>query len=1260
MNESDIKRDYDKYKSYYDNAPLAYQSLDENGYILEVNKPWLKALGYSKEDVIGKWFGNFIIPEEIEDFKENFICLKKEGERHGIEYIMIHKDGSYLNALFNGNISTDKHGNFIRTHCIFQDITNQKKLELENRIAREKYESLIENIPDAIYSSIHKADGSTTFISKRWDEWTGYSSESLRKKSELWLEVIHPDDRRDTVKAYYLASKSESDYTIEYRIINKNSREIIYIQDHGICVKDKAKKITRYEGILTNISLQKSIELKLKESEEKYSHLFKSAPYPIIIMDAKGTIIDCNHYEDKITGYKRENLIGKNVFDIPIFPPNFLKDAIMDFKKLKKGEIPKTKELQIIKKDGSIIWVQPRASIFNLKGKIYFQIIMHDITVPKNTELRLRESEEIYRTTINSISDVLHVIDKDFRVIIVNDALKKWYKSVGVNSNPVGLNLLETYNFLPSKVSDEYQKVFETKEPLISFEKIVLNKKIYYTETRKIPIVKENKVEQILTVIRDITESKISEQRLKDSEEKFRTISEESFVGIIISQEGVTIYANQRAADIIGYPFDEIKLMKTPEIINMVHPDDRDFFLNQKTKLFQNNDINALNYTFRARKKNGDLIWVTNYDKVIHFNDQLAILSIFVDITEQKDVEDALKESEERFKTLFEVVPLSIVYSDLNANILMYNNQFLKLHGIKKQEKIRRTNISNFFSKQDIPKLRNSIKKSIEGGAPDPNDYIMLKEDGTEFRAEASSTPVRDKNGIVIGLIGVAQDITNRKKAEIELKESEEKFRTIAEQSFMGIIILQDGLFKYFNQRAADINGYSVEEIQNWKPHEFAKLIHPEDRDFVMEQARKKQSGEIDVIDHYSYRVIKKSGEIAWFDNYSKTINFEGRSADLIMTEDITDKIVAEKQLKESEEFFRTITEQSLLGIIIMQDSIIKYVNDIALNHSGYSRDEVMNLSETQLLKYVHPKDHDIIEQTIAEPNPNLTFRLVTKEGDIKWIDLYNKEIIYQGREAFLITLLDVTEKKNAEQIVKDEITKLKELDELKSEFVYRASHELKTPLNSIVSASTLLIDNYRDFLDERVYDLINVINKGGKRLDVLIGDLLDVSRIDSAKLKINRKKEDIVEIIKSCTHDMTYLINRRNLNLKYNLQEKIFLQIDKIRMEQVFMNLLSNAVKNTPSEGTISITIKPERKFVEIIITDTGVGFTKKEKEIIFKKFGKIERHGKGLDIISEGTGLGLYISKEIIELHGGEIWVESKGRNKGSTIVIRLPNKK
>ena len=164
-------------------------------------------------------------------------------------------------------------------------------------------------------------------------------------------------------------------------------------------------------------------------------------------------------------------------------------------------------------------------------------------------------------------------------------------------------------------------------------------------------------------------------------------------------------------------------------------------------------------------------------------------------------------------------------------------------------------------------------------------------------------------------------------------------------------------------------------------------------------------------------------------------------------------------------------------------------------------------MPETQLLKYIHPEDRDIFNQTIVDPNSYTALRLITKDGNTIWIDLHTKTIFYKGKQAYLTAFLDATEKKEAELIIKEEITKLKELDELKSEFVFRASHELKTPLNSIVSASTLLIDNYRDSFDERAYRLINVINKGGKRLDELIGDLLDVSRLDLGKLTVKKKR---------------------------------------------------------------------------------------------------------------------------------------------------------
>ena len=160
------------------------------------------------------------------------------------------------------------------------------------------------------------------------------------------------------------------------------------------------------------------------------------------------------------------------------------------------------------------------------------------------------------------------------------------------------------------------------------------------------------------------------------------------------------------------------------------------------------------------------------------------------------------------------------------------------------------------------------------------------------------------------------------------LNETIEKFKIISEQSLIGIMIIQDGVFKYFNDRVVETTGYSAEEMKSWAPNEFSKIVHPEDREFVLEQARKKQVGDPDVVNQYTYRIIRRNGEIRWREIFSKTIPYEGRPADLVITYDITDKVKAEQELKDSEEKFRTITEQSLIGITIIQDGLFKYFND--------------------------------------------------------------------------------------------------------------------------------------------------------------------------------------------------------------------------------------------------------------------------------------------------------------------------------------------
>jgi PAS domain S-box-containing protein len=511
----------------------------------------------------------------------------------------------------------------------------------------------------------------------------------------------------------------------------------------------------------------------------------------------------------------------------------------------------------------------------------------------------------------------------------------------------------------------------------------------------------------------------------------------------------------------------------------------------------------------------------------------------------------------------------------------------------------------------------------------------------------------------------IAQDITNRKMIEEDLKESEIKFRTISEQFLMGIGILQDEEVKYANLKLANMYGYDVEEFIGKTYSEFLDLIHPEDRAKLIRQVEKRKDRTRDTGVSYQFRAFKKTGELFWANIYSRIINYQGKRAGLLAILDNTEVKMAELNLKESEEKFRKIAEQSFMGIIIRQHDTIEYVNEAAINIFGYSMEDIQEWSfEYITKKHIYPEDLSYIrENRRTERDGNseikqfLSYRIITKSGKLRWVDQYSKIFLYQGEISELITIVDITEKKAAERIILEENKKLLELDKIRRDFLIRASHELKTPLNSIYSTSEFLLHYNEAILDEKLKQFLEIIYKGGKRLKMLIENLLDVSRIESAKLELNIAEKNIRKIMDKCIKEVYFLSEKRNITIIFEKSEDILIKLDKVRMEQVFVNILVNAIKNTPNFGEVAIKTLQENDHIKIIVTDTGVGFTEEEKLKTFEKFGKIERYGQGMDIDTEGSGLGLFISKEIVELHGGDIELLSQGRNKGSTFIISLP---
>ena len=287
------------------------------------------------------------------------------------------------------------------------------------------------------------------------------------------------------------------------------------------------------------------------------------------------------------------------------------------------------------------------------------------------------------------------------------------------------------------------------------------------------------------------------------------------------------------------------------------------------------------------------------------------------------------------------------------------------------------------------------------------------------------------------------------------------------------------------------------------------------------------------------------------------------------------------------------------------------------------------------------------IETTEFYENP-----VLTKSGNLKIIAWHNAFLLDSDGNvtATLSSGEDVTERKKVEEQKKD-------LEKLKEEFLARASHELKTPLISIVGYTDLFLIKYGSILDDEAKNYLNSIRKATERLNGLADRLIKVHELEIETLKLQKSREDIGKIIIECVNSLYAYAKTRDISISLDLQEELVFNFDIEKIQELVNNLILNALKYSPPKSSIKIRSKLENDQVLISIEDNGIGFTKDEQQVIFQKFGKIEHFGQNLDIDIGGVGMGLYIAKRITELHDGKIWVSSPGRKMGSTFFVRLP---
>ncbi|MFX1532444.1 MAG: PAS domain S-box protein, partial [Promethearchaeota archaeon] len=648
----------------------------------------------------------------------------------------------------------------------------------------------------------------------------------------------------------------------------------------------------------------------------------------------------------------------------------------------------------------------------------------------------------------------------------------------------------------------------------------------------------------------------------------------------------------------------------------------------------------------------------TPYQNV--YGEIVGVIEVFKDITEHKEAEQKLKESIEKFKTLFIHIPVpTYVWKKVKNNLMLvdYNEAAYKLTngGVKNYLEIKATDLY-----RDNPAILNDLFQCANEKVTISRRMNYILHTNQKEKILNVIYAFAPPNLVLV----LADDITEYKKTEQMLLKNEKFLSNVFSSIQDGICIIDKNyniikinptMEQWFphmkpiqGKKCYQVYQHRKEPCEDCLCSKVYETYEPIVKTIIRKGPKKENLGMLDV---YTFPL---------FDQETGIVN-----GVIEYIRDVTEYKLAEQKLKESEEKYRSILENIKEGYFEADlRGNFTFCNNAFFNIINFPKEEVIGNNYSYFINEAYLDNvYQMFNNVYKTENPqsSIIFKTKSLNSENRFIEssAYLRFDSKGNKVGFYGLIRDITEKMNAERVIKQEINKLKELDQIKTDFIDRISHELRTPLVSISSASQLLLELCRDKIDSRIESLIKIINDGGKRLEFLIENLLDASRIESRKLKLVRKRENIKKIILECIAELKFIADQRNIKIIHELNVDFFINIDQFRIKQVIMNILMNAINNTPPYGLIYLNLEKQENFIDIKIKDTGVGFTKNEMSKIFKKFGKIERYGKGMDIITEGSGLGLYLSKEIIDAHNGAIWVESNGRNKGSMFTVRLPGK-
>jgi two-component system, cell cycle sensor histidine kinase and response regulator CckA len=988
-----------------------------------------------------------------------------------------------------------------------------------------------------------------------------------------------------------------------------------------------------------------------RENEERYKALYNRSFDMVYIHDFQGRFLDVNDATIAVLGYPREDISALTLESI--LSDDQIPQALLSIQELREtGSQKKSDEFTVRCKDGSVVWLETKASVIYRGGQPYaIQGIARDITERKLAEEFLRQQEEHYRTIFENTGTASIIIGEDTIIRLANANFEKLsgYTKEEIEGKMSWTVFISAEDLEKMKIYHDLRRKDAESAPN-SYEFRFKNRSGDLRDIFLSVGIMPGSCDSIASLA-DITESKRAKGILLINEEKYREILESIDEGYYeLDLTGNFTFFNRTGCRMLGYEYDEMLGMNyrtylSDENAKFMFEVFHRIYMTGNPELLVDYEVICKDGSTRVHEMNASLMRGTS-------GEPAGFRIMGRDVTDRKRAEEALRVSEERYRGILENMEEAYFEVDLKGDFMFFNSTAVTNLGYTNDE-MKGMNFRKYVDLENADKVFEFFHKVYVTGEPIKGfDWEITKKNGEKVAVESSVALRRDNEGRITGFKGVVRDISKRKKAEDALKASEERYRTIFESTATAnIIVAEDTTILLANSNFEQLSGYTRQELEG--KMSWTGFVVDDDRERMKSyHYQRRLDGSIPSA--YEFRIVNRKGEVR--DLYMSVSMIPETKDSVASIMDVTERIKTVQALKDSEERFRDLAE--LLPETVFEEDLegrLTFVNRRGFDLFGFTVDDFKRgVSAFDVIAEEH---HDTVRNNMKKAFSGEKVGL--KEYTARKSDgatfstmIHTTPIIREGKPVGLRGfLIDITERKNLEE----QLTRAQKMEAIGT-LAGGIAHDFNNLLMGILGNVSLVLMNMdvNNPLHDRLKNIEEYVKRGSDLTKQLLGFAL------GGKYEV--KPTDIGEFIRRSS-DM-FGRTKKEIRIHRKAQETLWtVEVDRGQMEQVLLNLFVNAWQAMPSGGDLYLSAENVHlkeaevspydlnagKYVKITVTDTGVGMDEATKARIFEPFFTTKERGRG-------TGLGLASVYGIVKNHGGIVHVESE-KEVGTSFMIYLP---